>query len=75
MEIKVFEVVYSGPIGSTFSIFHEKKNTLIFFYTCFYVKIIKNNQKFNILKAAKNYKSQISQKFNILKTAKIKNRK
>ena len=52
-----------------------KKNTLIFFYTCFYVKIIKNNQKFNILRTAKNYKSQINQKFNILKTAKITNRK
>ena len=50
--------------------FFMKKNTLIFFYTCFYVKIIKNNQKFHILKNAKNCKLQINQKFNLLKNAK-----
>ena len=50
--------------------FFMKKNTRIFFYTCFYVKMTKNNQTFNMLKTTKNYKSQINQKFNLLKNAK-----
>ena len=36
-------------------------------YTCFNAKMTKNNQKFNMLKATKNYKSQKHQNFKILK--------
>ena len=50
--------------------FFKKKRLLIFTYSRFKVKMTKNNQKFNMLKTNKNFKSQINQKFNILKTTK-----
>ena len=62
----ILPVVYNGAPWNTFLIFMKKK-TLIFFYTCFYVKMTKNNKKFNMLKTTKNYKSQLNQKFNLLK--------
>ena len=44
-------VVYNAAIWGTFSIFMKKK-TLIFVYTCFYTKMTKNNQYFNLLKTS-----------------------
>ena len=59
-------VMYSGPVWSTFSIFHEKKH----YRFLLHLFLRQNDQKFNILKNAKNCKLQINQKFNLLKNAK-----
>ena len=53
----------SGALFSTLM----KKNTLIFVYTRFFVEMIKNNQKINMLKTAKNQKMQKELKINTIK--------
>ena len=53
----------SGTLFSTLI----KKNTLIFVYTRFFVEMIKNNQKINMLKTAKNQKMQKELKINTIK--------
>ena len=53
----------SGALFSTLM----KKNTLIFVYTRFFVEMIKNNQKINMLKTAKNQKIQKELKINTIK--------